>query len=378
MKVLWIFNHPAPYKVAFLKELGPQVGEVVAVYERRGESDRNDKWYENREACCPGYRPVYLQARPIGNYNVYSRELPKIVAFEKPDVIVVNGYSTLAEMHLISYLKRKKIPYVFAINGGIVKKQESWFKRKLKEHYIKGASLYLSPDGHSSSYLTHYGADPSKIRTYPYATIREENIPERPLPHDQKMAYWAEDPLVKAAMPGTKRVYAAIGSYIERKNGQQLLSYWTKVPSDYLLLMIGEGGQKEQYLSFIEKNGLKNVILYPFLNHEGILKALRHADGSIFLTKEDIYGHVVNESLSQGTPVIGSIHSNAALKLLADDRAGWLVDPSSEDAFLAAINAPLSEEKAEAAIKVAHLNTVETMVAAHLKLLSEFQKGSSK
>ena len=142
--------------------------------------------------------------------------------------------------------------------------------------------------------------------------------------------------------------------------------------------MIGEGGQKEQYLSFIKNNGLKNVVLYPFLNHEGILKALNHADGSIFLTKEDIYGHVVNESLSQGTPVIGSIHSNAALKLLANDRAGWLIDPPSEEAFLKAINEPLSDEKGEAAIEVARRNTVETMVTAHLELLSEFWKGSSK
>ena len=378
MKVLWVFNHPAPYKVAFLKELGPRVGEVVAVYERRGESDRNDKWYENREACCPGYRPLYLKGRPIGKHNVYSRELPKIVEFEKPDVIVVNGYSTLAEMHLISYLKRKKAPYVFAINGGIVKDREPWFKKKLKEHFIKGAALYLSPDEHSSSYLAHYGADLEKAKIYPYSTIREESIPEKPLAHEQKMAYWSEDPLTKAAMPGIQRVYLAIGSYIERKNGQQLLAYWTKVPSSYLLIMIGEGGQKEQYLSFIQKHGLKNVVLYPFLNHEGILKALYHADGSIFLTKEDIYGHVVNESLSQGTPVIGSIHSNAALKLLANDRAGWLIDPSSEEAFLKAINEPLSDEKGKAAIEVARHNTVETMVTAHLELLSEFWKGSSK
>ena len=378
MKVLWIFNHPAPYKVAFLKELGPRVGEVVAVYERRGESDRNENWYENRESRGSGYRPLYLRSLPLGKHNAYSRGLPAIVQSEKPDVIVVNGYSTLAEMHLLSYLKGEGIPYVFAINGGIVKSSEPSLKRKLKEHYIKGAGLYLSPDEHSSSYLTHYGAEPSRIRIYPYSTIRAKDIPEKPLPHEEKMAYWANDPLTREAAANKKTVFVAIGSYIERKNGRQLLSHWTKVPRDCLLLMIGEGGQKDQYLSFIENNGLKNVVLYPFLSHEGILRGLRHADRSIFLTKEDIYGHVVNESLSQGTPVIGSIHSNAALKLLSGNQAGWLIDPSNEKDFLKAVEEPLDPSKEEKALAEARLNTIEKMVEAHVAILNDFRKGIAK
>jgi hypothetical protein len=39
MKVLWLFNHPAPYKIDFFNELGKNV-ELTAIFERTAEGDR--------------------------------------------------------------------------------------------------------------------------------------------------------------------------------------------------------------------------------------------------------------------------------------------------------------------------------------------------
>ena len=42
----------------------------------------------------------------------------------------MNGYSTIAEMIAIKYLKKKHINYCFYINGGIIKKHENTRREK--------------------------------------------------------------------------------------------------------------------------------------------------------------------------------------------------------------------------------------------------------
>jgi glycosyltransferase involved in cell wall biosynthesis len=46
----------------------------------------------------------------------------------------------------------------------------------------------------------------------------------------------------------------------------------------------------------------------------------------VFLSKEDIYGHVINEALSQGLPVVSSSHVNAAAHLIKNGYDGFLID----------------------------------------------------
>jgi glycosyltransferase involved in cell wall biosynthesis len=274
----------------------------------------------------------------------------------------------LTEMKAIRYLKHHKIPYIFAINGGIVRDNDPQWKARLKRKYLPGAKAYLSPDEHSSSYLTYYGVDPSKIKLFPYSTIFEKEITEKPLPAIEKKAERE-----KEGIPG-EELYLSVGSFIPRKNDQELLSLWTKTGKEKTLMLIGEGEEKARYQSFIQEHQLNNVLIRPFMPHSEILRYFRMADASIFLTKEDVYGHVVNECLSQGTPVIASDKANSARKLVQNGVDGYLVDITNEQELLKVFASPLTEQMGQNAIQTARQNTIEEMTSAHLKIFEEYLK----
>lgn len=372
MRIFWLFNHPAPYKVVFHKSLAEKTEGVFAIYERHSEGDRAKSWYPKVEEE-GNFKAKILRSIKLGDYNCLHLGIPKIHRKSRPDLTIVNGYSTLAEMNFISYLKRKKIPYVFAINGGIVKKGESELKKKIKTKFISGASLYLSPDQKSAEYLVYYGADPKKIHIYPYSTVKEAEIQKKPLSKGEKLEGWKSLGVLGEHPESFKNVYVSVGSFSERKNMGFLIDVWKKVGKENALVLVGSGPLKKSFQKEIEEAGLKNVFMIPFQDHEAVLKLFSYADASIFPTNEDIYGHVVNESLSQGTPVICSTHTNAGLNLIEDGVNGYILDPVHQEAsLLALVGKEIPTSMREKAIEKARENTIEKMVDTHLAIFNDF------
>ena len=68
MKILYITNIPAPYKVNFLNEL-TKYCEVTVLFERANASDRNEGWTHNQDKFLFGYK--ILDGR---KYEFYFRK----------------------------------------------------------------------------------------------------------------------------------------------------------------------------------------------------------------------------------------------------------------------------------------------------------------
>lgn len=364
MKVLWLFNHPAPYKIDFFNELGKSV-QLTVIFERTSEGDRNKEFYYEK---AKNFKEIILSSWRLGDYNNYAPKLLSVLKDNPFDLIVVNGWSTLTEMKCIRYLKRHKIPYIFAINGGIARDNEAGWKRHLKQKYLSGAKLYLSPDPYSSTYLTHYGVEASKIRLYPYSTVFDSEVLKAPLSPNEKKSLRA-----KEGIEG-EEFYLSVGQFIPRKNDDQLLKIWTAMPKSKTLYLVGSGPCQSDYLRLIKESNLSNVHLCPFKSHAEILHLFSLADASIFLTKEDIYGHVVNECLSQGTPVISSGNANSARNLIRDGYNGYLVSLEDEDKIKALLSSPLDPSLSLHALETSKTNTIEAMTSAHLMIFEEFLK----
>lgn len=47
MKILFVFNHPAPYKVELLKRIAKEL-DIFVLFERKTNKDRNSLFYEKR------------------------------------------------------------------------------------------------------------------------------------------------------------------------------------------------------------------------------------------------------------------------------------------------------------------------------------------
>ncbi len=358
MKILWVFNHPAPYKVDFFSLLGEKC-DLTVLFERDNESDRNSEFYKAKES---NYESVHLHGIKLGPHNTYTNKI--IPYFKKGyDLIVINGWSTLAEMKAIRYLHKHGIPYVFAINGGLIKKEESSLRKNLKTRHIKGASLYLCPDLNSKKYLLYYGAEEAKIRLFEYSTVKKAELIDAPKTKEERKAFYEKLGIKQ------EKVYLSIGQLIDRKRPLELLEWFKDAPKDCALVYLGEGPLFQEMAARIKKLGLDNIYMPGYKSHKETLEYLSYADASIFLTGEDIYGHVVNESLSQACPVIASPYSNAALKLIENGKDGFIVDTKEE--FLKALSS-IREEMRMGALKASSSETLEAMVESHLKIFGEF------
>jgi glycosyltransferase involved in cell wall biosynthesis len=364
MKVLWVFSHPAPYKIDFFNELGKFL-DLTVLFERKTESDRPFSFYYSK---AENFKCKFIHSLKIGSSNNYSEDVKNEIKKNKYDIIVINGWSTFSEMKALRYLHSHKMPYVFAINGGIAKINESKFRRKLKNEYIGGAALYLAPDNHSAQYLAFYGADVSKIKYFSYSTIYSNEIPGGCPTAEERFSLKEREGLPN------KETFISVGSFVPRKNEMMLLNIWTKINPQKILLLIGEGSEEEKYRKFIKDNNLSNVIIKPFVQHRDILKFFRLAEASIFLTKEDIYGHVVNESLSQGTPVIASENSNSALKLIRNGVNGFVFSLDDAENITKTIDGGITNQMRQEALQTARDNTIEKMAKEHLEIFADFLK----
>ena len=356
-KVLIVFNHPAPYKVRLFNELSKYF-ELHVIFERNSASDRNKGFYFEEKY---NFTTHKIHGLKVGREGFISSGVKKHLQYNEYDLIIMNGYSHHAEMKAINWMKKWHCPYLLYINGGTIKK-ESRLKAKIKHHFIARANAYLSPDEESNKYLVHYGANPKVIYNYPYSTIYENEIVESKPNKEQ---------LRKELGINFEKVFVSSGQLIARKNYVSLVKEWEKYPENYGLFLIGDGKQRKEIENLIKNNNLKNVILTGFLSREKMFKYFQAADCFLFPSKEDIYGHVINEAFSQGIPVISTNKVNSAIKLVKNGENGFLLESLEGEEFRKAIEEVINHDYFKECINTAKANTIEEMVKRHKEILEE-------
>lgn len=361
MRIFWLFNHPAPYKVEFFNRLGLN-NELTVYFERHKEWGRNAVFYGKRVASFHAYfgHPIVL-----GQYNSYSREpLKYLREHENYDLIVLNGWRTLTERMAISYCKKHHIPYVFYINGGIIRKNENNIMFSLKHNYISGARFYMAPDSRSKEYLVHYGAKEENVVVFPYGSVASDSILEKPYEKNGVAK------LRKKLGIHEGRAFVSAGFFIPRKNFESLIGAWTYMPKTDHLYLIGEGKQRKTYEKLIKKNHLENVHLLPFMDHEGLFRFYRACDAFVFPSHEDIYGHVITEAMSQGLPVFSSPNVNASRSLIQPGVNGEIIDFDNVEEVAMMLRREIPVSMKEACIETSRRFTFEYSASKHNEIFA--------
>ena len=347
MKTLFVFNHPAPYKVQVFNELA-KLTDIRVIFERKKAKDRPDSFYADNEYNFP---VIFLKSKGFGNENTATSELKNYIKKHRHlyDVIIMNGYSTIAEMKAIRYMIKHHIPYVLQLNGGIIKK-DSTFKKQLKTYFISNAYKWFSPCKEADDYLIHYGANKKMIFNYPYGNILDKEVISKPATPESKAKIRKKYNLPDGPL------FISAAQFIRRKNNFQLMSLF-KDRSETLVL-IGSGEEKDKYVEYIKKNNIENIILMDYLKKADLFEVLKSGDYFITLSKEDIFGHTTLEAMANGLPVISSDRVVASKNLIVDGENGFLVNIDSEQEIIEAIN-KANTLNSNKAIKSAKKNTIE-------------------
>ena len=362
MKVLIVFNHPAPYKIRLFNELAKYF-DLEVIFERDKATNRPDAFYNAKDF---NFKYTVLKHGYFGEENSNTGELVKILKnrHKEFDLIIMNGYSRLTELRAIHYMKKHNIPFVLYINGGLIKKESS-LKRKFKAKFISSASHYFSPCEQADQYLIHYGADSSKILHYVNSTIYQKDIIDKPISKEQKLELRKQFGLPEGDL------FISASQFIKRKNNTQLIDCFKNLDSN--LLLVGEGNQKEEYERIIKDNNQNNVIIYPFKERNTLFDIMKCCDGFITLSTEDIYGHTTNEAFAMGLPVLSSNKVVGSNHLIKDGENGFIVDLSQNNEIIEKIKL-LKSISSEKAIETARNNTIEVMVSSMVENIKKLAK----
>jgi glycosyltransferase involved in cell wall biosynthesis len=363
LKYLIVFSHPAPYKVKLFNGLAKHI-DLTVIFERKLGEFAQKQYNQNPPFL---FKCIFLKGYKIGKKNHLSFSVINHLKKNHYDYIIMNGYSSLTEMLTIHYLIQNKIPYYLYINGG-VKRKDNFLKYHLKKFFVSHAQRYLSPSHEADEYLLHYGAKQEFIDYYPYSTIDQVDVLTKPLPLKEKQSLRLANGLTDAVH------LVSVGQFIDRKNFSTLIQLWTNVPKDYHLVIIGEGPEERKYRQLIKSHRLTNVHIRPFEAQHILLTTLQMMDGFILLSKEDIYGHVINEALSQGLPVLTTPKVISGRTLIKDNINGFLISLNQLEQFPTKLEKLLSLDNPNASLEIARQNTIQDMISVHLEIFQSWQK----
>lgn len=365
MKVLIVFNHPAPYKVRLFNELSKEV-DLDVIFEKRRNANRPKDYYTETEY---KFNAIFLTGINLPGFqgeNSFSFKVKRYIKkhYQEYNLIIMNGYSNFPEMFAIDYMIKHKIPYVLYINGGVIKK-DSKSREKLKKRYVSQADSYLSPSEEANKYLIHYGASEEKIHLYNYSTIKDIDVLEKPLSKEEKQAFRNKYNLPDGDL------FVSASQFIERKNIMFLLECFRGL--DQKLLLIGDGPLKESYETYIKENNMTNVYIRDFMKRDELLDLFNGCDYFITLSKEDIYGHTINEAMAKGLPVISSDTVVAAHKLIKNNKNGFIVSLCEKESIIECIH-NINKLSPDESLKVARENTLEVMAKDHIEIFKRTMK----
>ena len=367
MKVLFVTNIPSPYRTCFFNELG-KLCDLTVLFECGFSKERDSSW---KNFSFAHFKGIFL--REWFSTGVDSAFCPGIVRFlrkNKFDRIILTNISTPTTMLAVHYLKRRKIDYFIEIDGGLPKSGKG-FKERIKRYFVGGAAGYISPAEASDGYCTAYSADPARIHRYPFTSLYEKDILAAPPTKEEKAALRKKLELTEEKIIVSVGRFSYLGGY--GKGYDTLLTVAKELPPTVGVYIIGDE-PTEEFVRWKEEEHLDHLHYLSYKQKDELLLYYRAADISVLLTRGDVWGLVVNESMANACPVLTTDACVAGLALIKDGENGYLVpvnDPAATKEKLLAYlqNDALQASMQKAALACIAPYTYETMATRHKEIL---------
>ena len=173
MNVLYISGIPAPYRVDLFNEMGKSV-HLTVVFLAEYQSDRNKLWQSSKAL---NFSPVILNKGALSGSKVDFGVVNYLKKHSAEfDVIVFHGYSYVASILAMIWMKLHRINYLLEADGAILSKNESLHKRLIKRFCISNAKYCLSSGRITSDFFSYYGANKDKCIIYPFTSLNLTDI----------------------------------------------------------------------------------------------------------------------------------------------------------------------------------------------------------
>lgn len=363
MKVLYLSNIPSPYRVDYFNELG-KFCDLTVLFEAENSTERDEEWkkYDFKH-----FQGIFLKGQHINTDTAFCPGVGRYLKRGAYDFVILTLLASPTGLLAAHVMRKRKIPYFYEGDGGFAGKTTG-LKAMWKRYIISGADMCFSPSAEFDRYCTAYGAEPKKIRRYPFTSVKREELLTAPLTREQKQEHKREFGVAESC------AIVSVGQFIHRKGFDLLLKCCGKLPEDVGVYIVG-GKPTDEYLALQKQYGLRRVHFMEFMPKERLMRFFRAMDLFALFTREDIWGLVINEAMANGLPVIGTDRCIAAMELIEQGKNGFIVESENlqqmEDALLRLGDSEeLRGKMSREAIRRIERYTIEDMAAEHMKVFT--------
>lgn len=345
LKVCWISNIPSPYKTAVMNLIGEKI-HLTALYEKQGESDREDSWYDRS---FENFTGIYLTKE---NYKQVIRD-----EAEKCDCLINSDYSNPWAMYAVEQFRRRKKTVFLQADGGLaIPRGPMDF---VISHVMKRCGRYISPGTETDKYFAYYKISGDKIDHYRFSCMTEDEIKKASGMIQHKAAYREKNGITEPF------VILSVGQQIPRKGYDILMQALNGIEEKIGVYIIG-GEPEEHVLSYVKEHEMDYVHFIPFMDKEHLSEYYAVSDVFVLPTRYDIWGLVINEAMAYGLPIISTDKCVAAMEFQNLCENALIVPAEDPDTLRSAIqillkNPDMAEEFGKKSLDKIREYTLENM-----------------
>ena len=335
MKVVGVFPEPTSYRAPLFDLIAARPGiDLLIAYAAQTVAGRTwDVTVRHPHVflkgfTVPGADKIVRHDYPItpGVFRLLSRE--------RPDVVIVSGWSTFGAQAAIVWCRLKRVPYLLVVESHDHYSRRTW-RRVVKDavvpRVVRGAAGVLVTGSLVRTSMLARGARADRIEIFAN-TIDVEEFGARA----DALAGRRAELRARLGIADDEVAVVCVARLVEQKALDTLLRAAAAAGPPVIVLLVGDGPERQR-LESLAAELRSRVVFTGSIAWEGIIESYVASDVFALVSRHEPWGVVVNEAASCGLPLILSDHVGAAHDLLRPGENGVLVPPDDLAATTAAL-----------------------------------------
>lgn len=360
IRLAHLVSHPIQYFAPLYRELAtrPEIDLTVYFYSDATAGEFHDAGFGRSVVwdtpLLGGYEHRFLpSARRTGISGGFLKrpniDIVQAIARERYDAMWVHGYAHMTTWLAAAAAQARGTKVLIrddqTLLHGRPAHRQALKTVALRSLYARAYGLY--PGQQSRRYFRRYGMAPERLYRARYSV---DNAYFRA--RATELALRRAEVRAAFGITNDAPVVLFCGKLIDKKQPLALLEAFGRVRADQpcWLLIAGDGELRGAAEATITRHNVPNVKLAGFLNQSQLPEAYAAADMLVLPSKlHETWGHVVNEAMNFGLPIVVSDKVGCANELVEHGGNGFIVPHNNVSALADAIAALVRDPEQRAA-----------------------------